>query len=171
MPDVEKTATLSIPNEAARLAETRLFVRSFLMDVEASEEDVFEILVAVEEAATNALRHGGQPTGDGLIGIRCVYTPAEFIVQVIDDGVGFKYRPLEHREMPDPLAPGGRGLFLMNRLMDRVDISSSGRGTTVTMTKPLHGQDDTPAEMARDRTYGFDTGNIELHRLDDQGRR
>ena len=152
MQQVEKTGTISIPNEAARIPEARLFVRSFLMDIEASEEDVFEILVAVEEAASNALRHG-RPQGTGQIGIRCAYTPAEFIVEVIDDGRGFTYRPAKYKEMPDPLAPGGRGLYLMNRLMDSVGIASSSKGTVVTMTRELHGVDDAPTDTDHDRTY------------------
>ena len=153
MYEVEKTGTLSIPNDAQRIAETRTFVRSFLMDVEASEEDVFDILVAVEEAATNALRHGNKPAATGRIGIRCNYSVAQLVVQVIDDGGGFTYRPANYRHAPDPLAPGGRGLFLMNKLMDHVDVASTSRGTIVTMTRHLSGVDDAPADANHDRTF------------------
>lgn len=156
---VEKNGTISIPNVAARIPEVRLFVRSFLMDVESSEEDVFEILVAVEEAATNSLRHG-QPEGTGQIGVRCAYTPAEFVVQVIDEGGGFKYTPRKYRQMPDPLAPGGRGLYLMNRLMDTVDIASSERGTVVTMSRHLNGVDDVRTDTNRDRTYEGSSADV-----------
>lgn len=144
--------TLAIPNEPARVPEARHFVSGFLMDIEASEGDLFEVLVAVEEAMSNAVRHSHRPVGDGTIEIRCIYSPAEFVVQVVDDGLGFEYTPAEVQSPPDPMSSGGRGLFLMHRLMDRVVVESSERGTVVTMSRQLRGRDDVPADEAEHRT-------------------
>jgi serine/threonine-protein kinase RsbW len=151
--ELEKTLTLTIPNEVERVPEARLFVRGFLMDIEATDDDVFEILVAVEEAATNALRHNPKAPGEGLIEIRCAYMPSEFIVQVSDDGPGFAYDAKLSQQTPDPFAAGGRGLFLMGRLMDRVYVEPSEHGTSITMTRHLNGVDDAPPDTTRDRTY------------------
>lgn len=149
----EKMITLAIPNEPARVPEARRFVRSFLMDIEASEDDVFEILVAVEEAMSNAVRHSDRPVGEGIIEARCIYSPAEFVVQVVDDGLGFEYTPAEVLSPPDPMASGGRGLFLMHRLMDQVVVESSERGTVITMSRQLRGRDDVSADESEHRTY------------------
>ncbi|MQA98821.1 MAG: hypothetical protein GEU78_00775 [Actinobacteria bacterium] len=150
----EKMISLAITNDPARAADARRFVRGFLMDIEASDDDVFEALVAVEEAISNAVRHSGRPPGDGIIEIRCKYLPAEFVVQVVDDGPGFDYEQARVEQAPDPLAPGGRGLFLMNKLMDRVVVEPSRSGTVVTMTRYLNGRDDVPGDDNHDRTYG-----------------
>jgi serine/threonine-protein kinase RsbW len=154
MNPTEKTMRIAIKNEPARVSEARRFVRGFLMDVEATEEDVFEILVAVEEAASNAVRHARPPYGKGTIEIRCFYSPSEFVVQVVDDGPGFEYQPAVVENAPDPMSSGGRGLFLMNRLMNRVVVESSERGTVVTMSRNLNGRDDVFADETYDRTHG-----------------
>jgi serine/threonine-protein kinase RsbW len=153
MSTAEKTMRIAITNEPARVSEARRFVRGFLMDIEASEEDVFEILVAVEEAASNAVRHARPPNGKGTIEIRCFYAPSEFVVKVADHGPGFEYEPDVVEDVPDPMASGGRGLFLMNRLMDRVVVEPSEQGTVVTMSRQLNGRDDVPADETYHRTH------------------
>jgi anti-sigma regulatory factor (Ser/Thr protein kinase) len=65
-------------------------------------------------------------------------------ITVTDDGPGFAPAEMDDG-LPDPLASGGRGLFLMKELMDDVSIVS-GPGTTVTLTRrilplPLPAQD------------------------------
>jgi serine/threonine-protein kinase RsbW len=149
----EKTDAFTIPNEGAWIPEVRLFIKSFLMDVEASDEDIFDILLAVEEAASNAHRHATPPDRGGSILIRCFYSPAEFAVQVIDDGPGFTYDARSCAKPPPPLSTEGRGLFLMNVLMDRVDVVASDRGAAVTMSRHLSGIDDAPWDTSHDRTY------------------
>lgn len=153
MSPAEKTMRIAITNEPARVPEARRFVRGFLMDIETNEEDVFEILVAVEEAASNAVRHARRPHGKGTIEIRCIYSPSEFVVKVADDGPGFEYEPAVVEDVPDPMASGGRGLFLMHRLMDRVVVEPSEHGTVVTMSRHLNGRDDAPADETYGRTH------------------
>ena len=171
MSEAEKQIALSIPNEPSRIPEARHFVHSFLMDVETSNRDVFEILLAVEEAATNALRHSHRLPGEGTIRVICEYAPARFTVRVSDDGPGFDYDPAHYREMPDPLAAGGRGLFLMHRLMDEVDVRSTPEGTAVTMTRQLHGLDDVRADSGHDRTYEGEGSFSSVHERNEEGAR
>ena len=59
--------------------------------------------------------------------VRAAYATVE--ATVADTG---SWRPL--REQPDTR---GHGIPFMHALMDHVDISTSERGTTVTMTKEL----------------------------------
>jgi anti-sigma regulatory factor (Ser/Thr protein kinase) len=58
-------------------------------------------------------------------------------VTVADDGPGFDPSRIDPGSLPDRFAAGGRGLFLMRKLMDDVDIYSSSEGTTVTMSRSL----------------------------------
>ena len=54
---------------------------------------------------------------------------------VADEGPGFDLAAIDARGLPDRFASGGRGLFLMRQLMDRVDFLPTRDGTTVVLAK------------------------------------
>jgi len=119
--------------EPASTNEARSFVATFLDRCAVSEDDAFEILLALTEAVGNAIRHATtQP--DGRIAIRCQLKHATVVLQVQDDGCGFVYSD-DMAELPDPTSSCGRGFFLMHELMDHVEIDSSSSGTTVLLQR------------------------------------
>ena len=132
----EPTRELVLPNETVRLGEIRQFVSHFLGDVRAAVEAAGDIQLAVGEATGNAARHGRSPDGRSEIRVRCRYADGVVTVTVADDGPGFD--PAARRKsLPDRFASGGRGLFLMQELMDEVAIDSGPHGTTVTMSRSV----------------------------------
>lgn len=92
--------------------------------------------VSVTEALANAMLYGNcrDPRKRVRIEARC--TPEAVTVRVTDEGQGF-----DPSDLPDPtqppyrLRPGGRGIFLIKKLMDRVEFNE--RGNSITMV--LHG--------------------------------
>jgi sigma-B regulation protein RsbU (phosphoserine phosphatase) len=132
----EPTRELVLPNEPARMGEIRSFVAGFLADVRAPVDPSHEILLAVGEAAANSCRHGRVPTKRSELRIRCALESETVTVTVADEGPGFDPEEIDAR-LPDRFASGGRGLFLMKELMDTVDISSTGEGTTVQLKRRL----------------------------------
>ena len=132
----EPQRELVVPNEAQRMSEIRRFVAAFLADLRAPVEASSEILLAVGEAAGNAYRHG-RTTDRSEVRVRCEFEHPTITVSISDEGPGFDPREKEAAPAPDPLAAGGRGLFLMQALMDDVDISPSPTGTTVTLARRL----------------------------------
>jgi anti-sigma regulatory factor (Ser/Thr protein kinase) len=92
-----------------------------------------DILIAVGEAAGNAFEHAPAGHGDPEEPVRITVTAravgATVEVTVSDTGT---WRP----PRPDP-GTRGHGIAVMHALMDVVTISSTGHGTTVTMTKDL----------------------------------
>ncbi|HXW05878.1 MAG TPA: ATP-binding protein [Vicinamibacterales bacterium] len=93
------------------------------------EERVMEVELALQEALANAIRHGC--SGDPTRQIQCcvnIEASREVVIVVRDPGSGF-----ERSKVPDPLAPenifrsSGRGIFLINQLMDEVDFRDGGR--------------------------------------------
>ncbi len=79
--------------------------------------------IAVNEVATNAVRHAG---GGHL---RLSMGPGRIAVEVTDDGPGI---PRWVRiGLPEPDALGGRGLWLARTFADRMDIDSDRTGTRV----------------------------------------
>lgn len=96
------------------------------------DERVADLLLAVNEVATNSLRHGG---GEGLL--RVWREPDAVVCQVSDRGRILD--PLVGRERPPAASTGGRGVWLANQLCDLVQIRSTELGTTVRLHMSLAG--------------------------------
>lgn len=85
-----------------------------------------DLVLAVNEVATNSLRHGG---GHGALR---VWQDGERLVCEVRDR-GRIEQPLIGRERPPAERDGGRGLWMVNQLCDLVQIRSSSDGTVVRM--------------------------------------
>ena len=83
-----------------------------------------ELTLAVTEAATNSVRHGG---GAGVL--RLWQTDDALVCEVTD--AGRIEDPLAGRRVPVPDAEGGRGLWLVHQLGDLVQVRSGDQGTAV----------------------------------------
>lgn len=126
---------LVLPNESSRLREVRDFVAEFLADLRVRVEVSAEILLAASEAAGNAVKYGRTDAGRSEMRVLCVLDGTDVVVTVADEGRGFEPPPIEQTELPDPLAAGGRGLFLMQQMTDACQIESTARGTTITLRR------------------------------------
>lgn len=134
----EPTRELVLPNEPARLTEVRRFVAHYLADVRAPVDISSEIVLAVSEAAANAARYGRRREGRSELRIRCALQDSTVEVSVADDGGGFDAASVPDRAtLPDRYASGGRGLFLMHELMDRVEFDATPNGTVVSLTRAI----------------------------------
>ena len=113
---------------------TRRLVRSWLNRQGVPEHLSSEVLVAVSEAYCNAMEHayGLEP---GPIEIDGSITDGTLEVTVRDHG-SWRQRATGNGN------DGGRGLILMQGLMDHVDIETNGNGTVVHMRRALN----TPAD-------------------------
>ncbi len=135
----ERTRTVLLSGEY-ELEAVRDSLRTDLSGVGAGSTDVFDCLVAVTEACSNALRHG---PGDTLPLLRWTIGSrrARFSVQ---DFSGVR-RPRNARTSSPGAARkpgeeeriGGFGVRLMKGLMDEVDIHRRDEGMTVSLVKVL----------------------------------
>jgi len=96
------------------------------MRVGLGEARAGDAVTAVNEVASNSLRHGG---GSGVL--RTWPTDDSLVFEVSDEGV--IDAPLVGRVRPGYDAPGGRGLWMVNQLCELVQVRSSSTGTTVRM--------------------------------------
>jgi PAS domain S-box-containing protein len=98
-------------------------IRDYLREQRVAEEAVHAVVLAIEEAMTNAVRHSG--TGEDLeVDLR--FEGADLVTEVRDHGRGFDTARFDPARRPDPAASGGRGLFLMARMMDDLAIECDG---------------------------------------------
>jgi anti-sigma regulatory factor (Ser/Thr protein kinase) len=115
-------AELDVRLEA--LAAVRRFVRGRAATNELSAERARDLLVAVNEIATNSVRHGG---GRGRV---LLWREADAIVCEVRDS-GRITGALAGRERPERGQIGGYGLWLANQLCDLVQVRAFGAGGAV----------------------------------------
>src|SRR3989338_4909895 len=91
---------------------------------------LFKAKLALEEALTNAMRHGNGLKASRNVTVHIVLDQTQIVFDVSDEGNGFN-----PKVVPDPTQsgyaeniPGGRGIFLMQKMMDGVEFYNGGRG-------------------------------------------
>ena len=119
-------------HDVAQLSAARHDLDLFLQRCSLPTQVTYDLLTCIQEAATNALRFAGDPRG---VQISVSVASDEVVVMVRDHGAGFDLQPLGRRS-PDPLNESGRGLFLLQALMDEVEFRIEG-GTEVRLHKRL----------------------------------
>jgi serine/threonine-protein kinase RsbW len=129
-----KVSRYTLEPSPSALATLREFLRITLKPYPLSESSVADIVSATHEAAKNAVVHN--PESAGPVDVVCEVKDDAVVVEVADRGRGFDPESLS-LSLPDPEAVAGRGYFLMNALMDRVETESGKSGTRVRMVKAI----------------------------------
>ena len=123
--------TFRVALEASRLLRARERIRDYLRGHCDDPRAIDEIVLSIEEACTNAIRHSGA-TDDLMISLW--FEGDDLLVEVEDHGQGFDVRMFDRDAVPDLDATGGRGLYLIARLMDHLELHADG-GLEVRMAK------------------------------------
>ncbi len=110
--------------DAATLQCVRVFVAAHAAAAGLSAERCEDLALALNEVATNSIRHGG---GAGSLHI---WVDDETVIAEVRDH-GQIDRPLAGREPPRPGQIGGHGLWLVNQLCDLMQIRTLARGSAV----------------------------------------
>jgi anti-sigma regulatory factor (Ser/Thr protein kinase) len=116
-------ATLTVPNriEFVRPATMFLVNAARALDVPAAVEPVFE--VAVSEAITNAVKHGGPPR-ESTITCEMQLDDRKLTLRIIDGGSGFRPSPVQppqvSREHIDAVPSSGYGLPIIYTVFSNV---------------------------------------------------
>lgn len=120
---------LVIPATPASIPTVSEGVRQLLVGKGWSDDELMKVELALDEALANAIRHGCR--NDPTKQVQCVVSTdaaGELVIVVRDPGPGF-----DVAKVPNPLQganllkPSGRGVFLINELMDKVEFADGGR--------------------------------------------
>jgi serine/threonine-protein kinase RsbW len=85
------------------------------------------VLIALTEAANNAIMHGNQYDADKKVIINFDFAEPVLKIRVTDEGKGFDFDNLPDPTEPEFIdKPCGRGVFLIKRLADKVDFDKAG---------------------------------------------
>ena len=113
------------------LTGVRLLVGERARAAGLSAERAGDLVLAINELATNAIRHGD---GGGTLHI---WSRGERLVCQVQD-TGHISDPLAGRRMPVHDVPGGLGLWTVNQLCDLVEVRTAAAGTTVRVHTTLN---------------------------------
>jgi serine phosphatase RsbU (regulator of sigma subunit)/anti-sigma regulatory factor (Ser/Thr protein kinase) len=117
---------MTLPAEPEALVTARRALRNWLAEWGADPEALYDITLATGEACTNAIEHAYAP-GDASFDIEATFREDSVRVVVRDYG---QWRPPRGQDR-------GRGLRLMETLMDEVTVRSDPTGTTVELLRRL----------------------------------
>jgi serine/threonine-protein kinase RsbW len=82
--------------------------------------------VGVCEALSNAIRHG-EREGRGSVRVEVAFSAETIEVRITDSGGGFDPEDVPDPTLPENISrPGGRGVFLIQQLMDHVEYNDVG---------------------------------------------
>jgi anti-sigma regulatory factor (Ser/Thr protein kinase) len=123
------------PPRCTSAAQMRRALRAYLSWQSLDANVIYDVVLAADEAFSNAVCHA--ETAEHLIRVIARVSESEASVEIQDDGGGFTLRSPQPQPVPDVRRANGRGVFLMENLMDEVSIKSGKRGTIVRMVRHL----------------------------------
>src|SRR5215210_4918963 len=126
LPATETEISLTLPAEPGSLAQLRRRLARFLHATGATELEQYEITLTICEAAGNAIEHAYGP-GDATYEVDVAFEGGELTATVRDSG-SWREKRGEHR---------GRGLSIIEDLMDEVAVERHDAGTLIRMRRRI----------------------------------
>jgi len=121
---------LTLPPDSSSIPDLRRSVARSLEDVD--EHVLADVLLALDEAVSNAIRHGSR--GGEPVRVS-VDSDGEWVEMSVRDGGPTPRLPRLPAEPPPLLKTGGRGLWLILQLVDEVRLQRIEDGTRLTMRR------------------------------------
>jgi serine/threonine-protein kinase RsbW len=131
-----KTEKLEFSSHTANLALMRKYVRKFLDGYPFSEKERMLMVLGVDEACTNIIRHAYHLRDDQLIVLSLEGLRQCVRMRLRDYGKHTPPHAMTSRPH-DLIKPGGLGLHLIRNAFDKVDYILRKRGTELVLTKNL----------------------------------
>jgi serine/threonine-protein kinase RsbW len=130
--------TLRLPSEVDCIEEAvELVTRHCLAGQNATPRIRFRLRVVLSEALSNAIVRGNCEDLTKYVQVRVELVPELIRVSVTDEGPGF-----DPNAVPEPIRPeqldelGGRGLFLIRKLVDAVHFNPQGNSICMMLRRP-----------------------------------
>ncbi|HET7579589.1 MAG TPA: anti-sigma B factor RsbW [Bacillales bacterium] len=132
---------MTVPAKAEYVGVVRLTASGVANRIGFTYDEIEDIKVAVSEACTNAVNHAYKDETEGKVTVGFGVYEDRLEIMVVDRGRSFDFEkvrdkvgPFEGEVFVEQLNEGGLGLFLIETLMDKVEISGES-GVIVLMTK------------------------------------
>lgn len=132
---------LIVKSTTNNLSVVRDFVREAALEAGADDSAIDKIILAVDEACTNVIKHAYKYSPEGDINVSVRSDNNKFVIEITDHGIIF-----DPYGIPEPdikkyykeRRVGGLGMFLMKKLMDEVNyMNVAGNRNRVRLVKYL----------------------------------
>ncbi len=131
-----KSLEFTLPSDFAAQQIVHERIVSQIQQAGSTKRDEFAIRLALEEALTNAMKHGNKMAPDKNVFVKSTVDNATVTIEIEDEGDGFTLDAL-----PDPTADenlgraSGRGVLLIKSFMDSAEYNE--KGNRLVMSKLL----------------------------------
>jgi serine/threonine-protein kinase RsbW len=122
------TFSITIPSTSAHCRDVQKRILDDVARAGFNSDSFYAIRVALEEALTNAIKHGNRLDAGKKVHVRATVTPQKAEVVIEDEGGGF-----QRSGVPDPTLDenlqrcSGRGILLIESYMNEVKWTRGGR--------------------------------------------
>ena len=132
MTDKSMSCSLTVESKSSALEGLCCRILGQLQANHYTQDDVFAVHLALEEAFLNAVKHGNKMDPNKVVQVEFSVSADKFEISITDEGNGFN-----PDRVPDPRVgenlyrPDGRGLLLMEAYMDEVTYNKKGNQVTM----------------------------------------
>lgn len=134
--DPSRKTLIKVPSETRYIKKVSARILSGIERYRLDEGRLFDIRLCIEEAVRNAMVHGNHDDAKRMVKATYWVASGELSIEIEDEGPGF-----DHAGVADPttephiLKGSGRGVYLIKKLMDRVEYNN--KGNKVLMVKRI----------------------------------
>ena len=140
----ESSIAVSLPSEIGYERVAMACTSAFAKTVGFQPDRIEDLKTAVSEACLNAMEHGNKGLSGARVSVIMDYECDLLSVSVLDEGEGIQEFPEEPdivRKVESLEIPRGLGIFLIKKLVDRVEFNrKTNGGHMVRMTLRMGGQ-------------------------------
>jgi len=136
-PTAEPTIELTIPSHPRFLRLVRGMMTKVTQILSVPPEAADYIILAVDEACSNIIRHSYMGNADAKIEFLIITGEKRVEISIMDYGKPWIPMRLPPGK-PSEIKPGGLGLYIIHQVMDQVNYHRSDKGkNTISMVKDL----------------------------------
>lgn len=134
---------IKITSETKNLKKVRNFIRQNSIEYGFEEKSADEIVIAVDEACTNIIKHGLNYNENEKLEIRLYVESDYFAIDIIDNSPSFDLRDFKSIELDSHLNEyknNGLGIFIIKSYVDLIEYKRYENGSiknTLTLKKRL----------------------------------
>jgi len=97
------------------------------------DESIRKMKIVLTELLANAIDHGNKKNHSKKVTIGHMINRKKAVISILDEGNGFDPRSIADPTLPENLGKScGRGLFIVNKYVDKVEYNSLGNRVTIT---------------------------------------
>ena len=133
-----QTYDLTIQSNMQEMERVIDFTEDIMSKTLLNETDKGNFTLCVSEILDNAMTHGNKAEPLKNIWLRFEISDKEVRASVRDEGAGFEPAQVEDPRLPNNLEKdSGRGMFIVETLMDDIQYDFQQTGTEVTIVKKI----------------------------------